>query len=394
MNTVWRSPCPDFLPFEIVERVFMRNSNPSKIGLLFLLAAGFASLVLCGQETSKKNEDVQQSPEPAQLTDDEALAFFEAEVLPVLKQHCFDCHGGGDKVNAGFVLTNREDLVAGGDSGPAIDLESPLDSLLLSAINYESYEMPPTGKLPQADIDNLTKWIELGAPWKGEGLKPKSVGTKHAVPTVNEQTKQWWSYQKPQRPEPPSIEDGWIANPIDQFVLARLRKAELRPNEQAAKQTLVRRVYYDLIGLPPTLQQVKDFVSDPDPHAYRNLVDDLLESPHYGEKWARHWLDLVRYAESNSYERDGTKPFVWRYRDYVIRSFNSNKPYDQFLLEQLAGDELPGREPEHLIATGYYRLGKWDDEPVDHEQAFYDDMDDVIATTSQALLGMTINCAR
>ena len=125
MNTVWRSPCPDFLPFEIVERVFMRNSNPSKIGLLFLLAAGFASLVLCGQETSKKNEDVQQSPEPAQLTDDEALAFFEAEVLPVLKQHCFDCHGGGDKVNAGFVLTNREDLVAGGDSGPAIDLESP-----------------------------------------------------------------------------------------------------------------------------------------------------------------------------------------------------------------------------------------------------------------------------
>jgi mono/diheme cytochrome c family protein len=356
-----------------------------------LLVVGLVPMLL-GQETSRETTDTTAATRPS--TDEEALAFFESDVLPILKQNCFECHGGGDKVRAEFVLTNREDLLAGGESGPAIDLESPSESLLLSAINYDSYEMPPAGKLPQAEIDIMTRWVELGAPWKGDGFKPETVSHKREPPKVNEQTKQWWSYQKPQRPEPPAIDDPWISNSIDQFVLAKLRNAELEPNPPASRQTLVRRVYYDLIGLPPTPAEVNEFVNDPDPNAYQTLVDKLLDSPHYGEKWARHWLDLVRYAESNSYERDGTKPFVWRYRDYVIRAFNDNKPYDHFLFEQIAGDELPGYDPDHLIATGYYRLGKWDDEPVDHEQAFYDDMDDVMATTGQAFLGMTINCAR
>ena len=372
----------------------MRMSNQSRIGwVVCLLAAGLAS-ILYAQEPFEETEVRQARPTAAPPTDEETLAFFETDVLPVLKQNCFECHGGGDQVRAEFVLTNREDLLVGGESGPAVDLESPSASLLLSAINYDSYEMPPAGKLPQAEIDILTKWIELGAPWKGDGIKPKSVSKKHLPPTVNEQTKRWWSYQKPQRPQPPAIDDAWINNPIDAFILAKLRSAGLAPNQPASRQTLIRRVYYDLTGLPPTLAQVNEFVNDPDPDAYRKLVDNLLDSPHYGEKWARHWLDLVRYAESNSYERDGTKPFVWKYRDYVIRSFNDDKPYDQFLVEQIAGDELSGRDPDHLIATGYYRLGKWDDEPVDHEQAFYDDIDDVIATTGQAFLGMTINCAR
>lgn len=385
-----------FLPIAvvIVERVLMRISNQSRIGwITFWLVTGLAP-ILCGQEISEETAASRESPASATLTADESLAFFETDVLPILKQNCFECHGGGDKVRAEFVLTNREGLLAGGESGPAIDLDAPSESLLLSAINYESYEMPPTGKLPQAEIDILTKWIELGAPWKGSGVQPQSISKKHIPPAVNEQTKQWWSYQKPQRPKLPEINDDWITSPVDQFVLARLRDAELTPNPPASRQTLVRRLYYDLTGLPPTPAQVKEFINDPDPNAYRKLVDTLLDSPHYGEKWARHWLDLVRYAESNSYERDDTKPFVWRYRDYVIRSFNDNKPYNKFVVEQIAGDELPGHGPEDLIATGYYRLGKWDDEPVDAEQAFYDDIDDVISTTGQAFLGMTINCAR
>ncbi len=168
----------------------------------------------------------------------------------------------------------------------------------------------------------------------------------------------------------------------------------LKPSEPASRATLIRRAYYDLTGLPPSAEQVKKFVSDPDPLAFEKLVDELLESPHYGERWGRHWLDLVRYAETNSYERDGPKPNAWKYRDYVIKSFNDDKPYDQFVHEQLAGDELDEVTTETLTATGYYRLGIWDDEPVDAVQARFDEMDDIIMTTGQALLGLTLNCAR
>ncbi|MEM7312092.1 MAG: DUF1549 and DUF1553 domain-containing protein, partial [Planctomycetota bacterium] len=160
------------------------------------------------------------------------------------------------------------------------------------------------------------------------------------------------------------------------------------------KRTLVRRAYYDLTGLPPSPEQVQAFLDDESPNAYEKLLDELLASKHYGEKWGRHWLDLVRYAESNSYERDGTKPFVWKYRDYVIRSFNEDKPYDQFIVEQLAGDEVDSSVADNIIATGYYRLGRWDDEPVDHKQAWFDDMDDVLKTTTESFLGLTVGCAR
>ena len=327
---------------------------------------------------------------------DHAATVFENQILPLFKKHCFECHGGGEEIRGGFVLTNRKALIAGGESGESIDFESVESSILLSALNYEEYEMPPTGKLPAADIKLVENWVRAGAPWKGEQFEAKH-GNETSVPEVNAETKKWWAYQKPKSPELPQVQktgENWVVNPIDQFVLARLEAQSFSPSPEASRQVLVRRLYYDLTGLPPTMQQVRDFVEDQDPAAYSKLVDALLESPHYGEKWARHWLDLVRYAESNSYERDGTKPFVWRYRDYVIRSFNDNKPYDQFIKEQLAGDEMPDRTPDQLIATGYYRLGKWDDEPVDRKQAWFDDMDDVLATTSQAFLGMTINCAR
>src|SRR5262249_18634438 len=177
-------------------------------------------------------------------------------------------------------------------------------------------------------------------------------------------------------------------------LLAQLEAKGLSPAPPADRVALIRRATYDLTGLPPTPEQVEAFVHDRAPDAYARLLDQLLDSPHYGEKWGRHWLDLVRYAETNGYERDGPKPFAWRYRDYVIRSFNADKPYNRFLKEQLAGDELPGGGAEAIIATGYYRLGLWDDEPADPDQARYDELDDFVATTAQVFLAMTMNCAR
>ncbi|MFN9040623.1 MAG: DUF1549 domain-containing protein, partial [Planctomyces sp.] len=186
----------------------------------------------------------------------------------------------------------------------------------------------------------------------------------------------------------------WGHNEIDAFIAAGLQNRGLTPNPPADPRQLVRRAAYNVTGLPPQPQHVETFAASPTQQNWSALVEQLLHSPHYGEHWARHWLDLVRYAETNSYERDGAKPFVWRYRDYVISAFNSDLPWDRFLTEQLAGDELPDRTPDSLIATGYYRLGRWDDEPADPELAFYDDMDDIITTTGQTMLGLSINCAR
>lgn len=332
--------------------------------------------------------------ETEELTAQQAAEFFEQKVKPILEKNCFECHGSGEKVRAEFVLTNREDLLKGGESGKAIDAEDPNESLFLKAINYEDYEMPPKGKLPQAQIDILTRWVKLGAPWKGDGFRPKHV-EKEMAPVVNAQAKNWWAYRSVASPDIPKVrDDSWIRNEVDNFLLHKLENAGLKPNPPASKRVLIRRAFYDLTGLPPTPQQVAEFENDSSQGAFEKVIDRLLESPEYGEKWGRHWLDLVRYAESNSYERDGTKPFVWRYRDYVIRSFNEDKPYDQFIKEQLAGDELDKVTSETIVATGFYRLGKWDDEPVDAEQAWYDDADDILTTTTTGFLGMTLNCAR
>ncbi len=313
--------------------------------------------------------------------------------LAILRQNCFGCHGTGEKIRGELVLTSRDAVLAGGESGPAVDVASPDASLILEAINYDGYEMPPDGKLSDDDINTLTEWVRVGIPWSDETIDSQPAKNHNAVPTVNAETKKWWSYQPVIRPDVPSV-DASAANPIDQFILDGLERAGLAPNPPADRRVLARRAYYNLIGLPPSPQQVDAFVNDKSADAWERLIDELLASPHYGEKWGRHWLDLVRYAESNSYERDDTKPFVWRYRDFVIQSFNADKPYDEFLIEQLAGDEMDEVTPERIIATGYYRLGIWDDEPADPEQAWYDDTDDILATTSQTMLGMTINCAR
>ncbi|MBI2478213.1 MAG: DUF1553 domain-containing protein [Planctomycetia bacterium] len=283
----------------------------------------------------------------------------------------------------------------GGDTGPSVSLDAPGESVLLEAVNYESYEMPPSGKLPQATIDAFTKWVEMGLPWTpGDEVAPVEPD-KHGPPPVNDETKKFWSFQPVARPNVPVVGNSeWVRTPIDAFVLHGLEEAALRPAPPAARTALLRRAYYDLIGLPPSPDEVQAFLSDESPAAFERVVDRLLESPQYGERWGRHWLDLVRYAETNSYERDGDKPFVWRYRDYVIRSFNDDKPYDQFVKEQIAGDELPNVTSDSIIATGYYRLGIWQDEPVDAEQELFEDLDDLVRTTGEVYLGMTVGCAR
>ena len=324
----------------------------------------------------------------------EQARFFTSEVLPVLKESCLNCHGSGAQVSGGLSMLSHESLVKGGASGSAIKAARPADSLIVKAINYQGREMPPSGKLPAAKIAILTKWVTMGAPVPA-GAAAAAAAPRPSGIAVTAETKNFWSFKPVKRPTLPAVKNSaWAANPIDRFILAGLEKNGLQPNARASKLTLIRRATYDLTGLPPTQKEINDFMADTSPKAYEKVVDRLLESPHYGERWARHWLDLVRYAESNSFERDNPKPFAWRYRDYVISALNKDKPYDQFIKEQLAGDELPNRSDEALIATGYYRLGAWDDEPSDPEQARYDELDDVVATTGQVFLGLTVNCAR
>ncbi len=322
----------------------------------------------------------------------EQLALFNDEVVGLLKSNCLKCHSGNEP-KGGLDLTRRDSILTGGDSGSAADLKDPHSSILLKAINYKELQMPPTGQMSARQIAILTKWVEQGLPWPAE-LRQIAFELNPGPPEVNEDTKKFWSFQPVRKPVPPSIPAGWGNNEIDAFIFEKLKDADLSPSPRANPRQLIRRAYYDLTGLPPSIEAVEAFAANPSPEAWSGVIEELLESPHYGEQWGRHWLDLVRYAETNSYERDGAKPHVWRYRDYVIQSFNSDKPYDRFVTEQLAGDEIADRTTDSLIATGFYRLGRWDDEPVDPELAFYDDLDDILTTSAQTFLGLTINCAR
>lgn len=328
----------------------------------------------------------------------ENTEFFDSEVLPLLKQNCLKCHAG-ESPKGDLLLTSRAAILKGGESGPAIDLDQIDDSPLIQAINYDGYEMPPSGKMSPQQIAVLTKWAEMKLAWPKD-LHEIEFEVEAGPPQVNAESKQFWSFQPVKQPQVPSIANAGN-NPIDAFIRRDLNTAGLQPSPAANASELVRRMHYDLLGLPPDPGEVAKWaakISSDDgllnQAAIAELTDELLQSPHYGEQWGRHWLDLVRYAETNSYERDGAKPHVWRYRDYVVQAFNDDKPYDQFVTEQLAGDEIPVPTADSIIATGYYRLGRWDDEPADPKLAFYDDIDDIVGTTSQTFLGLTVNCAR
>ena len=300
---------------------------------------------------------------------------FGRQIQPILAKRCFACHGP-DKAEGELRLNDKASVFAKLPSDKqAVVSGHPDESELLRRVTStdDAVRMPPEGpSLTPAQVNLLKSWIEQGAEWK-----------------------EHWAFLPPQPVVPPAVKNpGWIRNPIDAFVLNKLEQAGLKPAPEADKQALIRRVTYDLTGLPPTASDVTSFLSDNTANAYEKVVDRLLDSHHYGEHWARHWLDVVRYADTNSFERDGAKPNAWRFRDYVIRAFNNDKPYDQFIREQLAGDELPGDGPDGLIATGFYRLGQWDDEPADRLLAGFDGFDDIITTTAQGFLGLTVNCAR
>jgi mono/diheme cytochrome c family protein len=306
---------------------------------------------------------------------------FAREIQPLLARRCFACHGP-DTQEAGLRLDEAASATAELDSGmTAVVPGDAAASELLARIqsNDEAVQMPPEGsRLTAEEVAVIRRWIDDGAAWE-----------KH------------WAFRPLARPEvpvgesvSPAANPPPPASPIDAFVRHGLAQQGLPVPERADKLTLLRRATYSVTGLPPNEAEVRDFLADESPDAWEKVVDRLLASPHYGEHWARHWLDLVRYAETNSFERDNPKPHVWRYRDYVIRSFNEDKPYDRFVTEQLAGDELPNHTPDAVIATGYYRLGLWDDEPADRLLATYDGLDDIVATTGQTFLGLTVNCAR
>lgn len=364
-----------------------------------ILAAGTMWLVVV-VTLAAQEEPPTQEPEaisPASVAAIRAAQnggkFFEAEVRPILEAHCYTCHGpaaGGD-VESDFNMSTRAGMIRGGFNGPAISLDEPGESALLRAINYEDLEMPPKGKLPRSQIEIITRWVKMGAPWP-EG--PTAV-PRRGSPSVDDAARNFWSFRRFTRPEVPAVKNKeWVRTPIDAFVLAKLEAEGLTPAPPAEKTTLLRRLYFDLIGLPPSVAEVDAFLADDSPDAYEKVVDRLLASPQYGERWARHWLDLVRYAETDGYEFDRAKPDVWRYRDYVIRSLNEDKPYNQFIKEQLAGDEFEPVTADSIIATGIYKIGIFDSGSPDKLQAAFDGLDDVIATTSQVFLGLTMNCAR
>jgi hypothetical protein len=331
--------------------------------------------------------------------DEAGRRYFAEKVHPLLEEHCFKCHGGGTELKGDFRITSREGLMQGGHYGPAHNADDPAASVLLEMVSYQDadHQMPPKGKLPEEALAILAHWMEMGAPYD-PALEIKGEATGRRGFTVKDEDRAWWAYRPVAKTGPPKVADpAWTTNAIDAFVRAQLDREGLSPNPTADPGVLIRRLSYDLTGLPPGAAEVRAFeaafAKDPDA-AWAAAVDRLLASPHYGEKWARHWLDLVRYAESNGFERDNPKPHLWRYRDYVVEAFNANLPYDQFVIEQLAGDEIEAPTMRSLVATGYHRLMQWDDEPADREQHVYDVLADNVQVTSETFLASSLNCSR
>jgi hypothetical protein len=328
---------------------------------------------------------------------------FERSVRPLLAEHCFPCHShAADKIKGGLVLDSRAGLLSGGDSGPAIVPDKPGESRLIKAVSYgdPDLQMPPKNNRLSADqVAALTEWVNQGAPWPDEAGSTAKL-TLRPRGKITDEDRQWWAFQPVRKPSlPPDSTNGWAQNPIDRFIHDRLRREGLTPAPAADPRAFIRRVTFDLIGLPPTPEEVAAFeracqVGNRE-SAIENLADRLLASPRYGERWARHWLDLVRYAESDGYRVDDYRPHVWRYRDWVVRAFNDDLPYDRFVQAQLAGDELwPGDPQLARVATAFLRHWIYEYNNRDargQQQTILNDLTDV---TGDVLLGMGVQCAR
>ena len=318
---------------------------------------------------------------------------FEREVAPLLVYHCLECHSETDP-SGGLRLTRAAWLIEGGDSGPAIDAGKPEHSLILRRI-LDGEMPPPKNDTPQQltveDKSLLRQWILSGGSWPED-----RVLDPYEYTTDSRAGRDWWSLQPVQRPHV-SVTDNLLhlnTNPVDYFIQKQLDEQNWVPAPQADRWTLLRRLSYDLTGLAPTVEQYSAFEQDSREAAWERQVNKLLASGHYGERWGRYWLDLARYADTCGYERDQEKPGVWKYRDWVIRSLNEDIPYDRFVLEQLAGDELPGRDENTVTATGFLRLGTWNDEPNNPQHYKYERLEDMVHATCTAFLGLTVKCAR
>ena len=330
-----------------------------------------------------------------------ALELFEKKIRPLLVNRCHECHSDA-KQQGSLRLDSRAAMLAGGDQGPVVVPGDPAGSLLIEAVGYgnEDLQMPPKSKLPAEDVAALTEWINLGAPWPG-GDAPSAAKTKPPFDLVKRRADHW-AWRPIQAVTPPAVTDtAWPRGPIDRFILAKLEGKGIAPSAAADRATLVRRAYFDIIGLPPTPEQVAAFVADTSPGAWEKVVDELLASPHFGERWGRHWLDLVRYAETHGHEFDYPIENAWKYRDYVVRALNADVPYDQFVREHLAGDLLPRprmhpteQYNESVIGTGFWFFGEANHAPVDAREDQATRLDNQIDVFSKAFLGLTIACAR
>jgi hypothetical protein len=323
---------------------------------------------------------------------------FTGKVRGILGERCFKCHGGG-KTRGGLNMITRESLLKGGDSGAVfVPGNGKQSRLYRMAAHLADPAMPPAGnkKLDRTELAALLRWIDLGAPYD-KPLSERPDTARPKVLFVSDQDRNFWSFRLLIRPAVPTVKiNGWARNPIDRFLLEKMEAKGLMPSSEADRQTLIRRAYFDVIGLPPAPEEVSAFLDDRSPLAYERMIDRLLASPHHGERWARHWLDIARFAESHGFEHDTDRPTAYPYRDFVISALNLDLPYDTFIRWQLAGDEIAPDDPLALTATGFLGAGVHSTQITANtvEKERYDELDDIVRTTGTAMLGLTIGCAR
>jgi hypothetical protein len=321
-----------------------------------------------------------------------AMAFFENKVRPLLVERCYECHSE-KKQKGDLRMDHISYILKGGGTGPAVEPGNPDKSLIIEAIRYKNEDtaMPPKKPLSPEEVAILEQWVKVGAPW------PESPGeTVAAVDKFGftDADRKFWSFQPVKKVTPPKIDSAWVRNDVDRFVAQKHKELGLKPAPEAERRELVRRLYFTLHGLPPTLEQMEAFVNSKDPQVYEKLVDGLLASPRYGERWAQHWLDLVRWAESDGYNQDALRPAAWPYRDYVIKSFNTDKPYDQFVREQLAGDEIDPTNPDVLVGVSYLRNPIYEYNQRDARGQYEVVLTDMTDNAGEVFMGLSMGCAR
>jgi mono/diheme cytochrome c family protein len=369
-------------------------------GRCLLLSAAMPLLLLAqlafGENPAKPAQELKPEFDPAHAEKmQEGLGLFKSQVRSLLIDNCVDCHGGGE-VESGFDLATRKGLLRGGSHGPAVVAGKSADSNVVRFVSHREKPFMPAeaDKLPAEQIAAISRWIDLGAPYDKPLVDNPRDPDSWVSTVVPEKAREFWAFRPLANPKPPAVKnESWVRNPIDRFILAKLEEKGLTPNGPAEPRVLLRRAYFDLIGLPPTAAELQKFLADAD---YQAMIDRLLASPHHGERWGRHWLDAARFAESHGFEQDYDRPYAYHFRDFVIEALNQDMPFDQFVRWQLAGDEFEPENPLALKATGFLGAGVFPTQITANEveRTRYDALDDMAATTGSAMLGLSIGCAR